>query len=81
MQLTNSTVRLYQKLNDLHKNIMKSVDTRMCVHAYNDYLEYKQLVRRIVANQNSDAFIRYKELYLILSVLTVVKKTVGYFSL
>ena len=62
MQLTNSTVRLYQKLNDLHKNIMKSVDTRMCVHTYNDYLEYKLLVRRIVDNQNSDAVIRYKEL-------------------
>ena len=61
MQL-NSTVRLYQKLIDLHKQIMKSVDTRMCVHTYNNYLEYKQLVRRIVANQNSDAQIRYKEL-------------------
>ena len=61
MQL-NSTVRLYQKLNDLHKQIMKSVDTRMCVHTYNNYLEYKKLVRRIVANQNSDAQIRYKEL-------------------
>ena len=61
MQL-NSTVRLYQKLNDLHKQIMKSVDTRMFVHTYNNYLEYKQLVRRIVANQNSDAQIRYKEL-------------------
>ena len=61
MQL-NSTVRLYQKLNNLHKEIMKSVDSRMCVHTYNNYLEYKQLVRRIVANQNSDAQIRYKEL-------------------
>jgi len=61
MQL-NSTVRLYQKLNNLHKQIMKSVDSRMCVHTYNNYLEYKQLVRRIVANQNSDAQIRYKEL-------------------
>ena len=62
MQLTNSTVRLYQKLNEAHKKIMESVDTRMCVHSYNNYLEYKQLVRRIVANQNSDAVIRYKEL-------------------
>jgi hypothetical protein len=61
MQL-NSTVRLYQKLNNLHKEIMKSVDSRMCVHTYNNYLEYKQLVRRIVANQNQDAVIRYKEL-------------------
>jgi hypothetical protein len=61
MQL-NSTVRLYQKLNNLHKEIMKSVDSRMCVHTYNNYLEYKQLVRRIVANQNSDAQIRYREL-------------------
>ena len=61
MQL-NSTVRLYQKLNNLHKEIMKSVDSRMCVHTYNNYLEYKQLVRRIVANQNSDAQIRYTEL-------------------
>ena len=61
MQL-NSTVRLYQKLNNLHKEIMKSVDSRMCVHTYNNYLEYKQLVRRIVANQSSDAQIRYKEL-------------------
>jgi hypothetical protein len=58
----NSTVRLYQKLNDVHKKIMKSIDTRMCVHTYNDTLEYKQLIRRIVANQNSDAVIRYKEL-------------------
>ena len=41
---------------------MKSIDTRMCVHTYNDTLEYKQLIRRIVANQNSDAVIRYKEL-------------------
>lgn len=61
MQL-NSTVRLYQKLNNLHKEIMKSVDSRMCVHTYNNYLEYKQLVRRIVANQNSDAQIRFREL-------------------
>ena len=61
MQLTNSTVRLYQKLNDVHKKIMKSVDSRMCVHSYNNYLVYKQLVRRIVANQNQDAVIRYKE--------------------
>ena len=58
----NSTVRLYQKLNDVHKKIMKSIDTTMCVHTYNDTLEYKQLIRRIVANQNSDAVIRYKEL-------------------
>ena len=62
MQLTNSTVRLYQKLNDVHKKIMQSVDSRMCVHSYNNYLEYKQLVRRIVANQNSDAVVKYKEL-------------------
>ena len=62
IQLTNSTVRLYQNLNETHKKIMESVDTRMCVHSYNNYLEYKQLVRRIVANQNSDAQIRYKEL-------------------
>ena len=62
MQLTNSTVRLYQKLNEAHKKIMESVDTRMCVKSYNNYLEYKQLVRRIVANQNQDAVIRYKEL-------------------
>ena len=62
MQLTNSTVRLYQKLNDVHKKIMQSVDSRMCVHSYNNYLEYKQLVRRIVANQNSDAIVKYKEL-------------------
>lgn len=62
MQLTNSTVRLYQKLNETHKKIMESVDTRMCVHSYNNYLEYKQLVRRIVANQNQDAVIRFKEL-------------------
>lgn len=58
----NSTIRLYQKLNTIHKKIMKSVDSNMCVHTYNNYLEYKQLVRRIVANQNQDAVIRYKEL-------------------
>ena len=62
MQLSNSTVRLYQKLNEIHKKIMKSVDTRMCVHTYNDSLEYRQLIRSIVANQNSDAVILYKEL-------------------
>ncbi len=62
MQLTNSTLRLYQKLDQLHKKIMKSVDSRMCVHTYGNYLEYKQLVRRIVANQNSDANFRFKEL-------------------
>ncbi len=58
----NSTVRLYQKLNNVHKKIMKSIDSRMCVHTYNNTLEYKQLIRRIVENQNSDAVIRYKEL-------------------
>jgi hypothetical protein len=58
----NSTIRLYQKLNTIHKKIMKSVDSNMCVHTYNNYLEYKQLVRRIVANQNSDAIVKYKEL-------------------
>jgi len=58
----NSTVRLYQKLNSVHKKIMKSIDSRMCVHTYNNTLEYKQLIRRIVENQNSDAVIRYKEL-------------------
>ena len=41
---------------------MKSIDTRICVDTYNDYLEYKQLIRRIVANQNSDAVVRYKKL-------------------
>ena len=58
----NSTVRLHQKLNNVHKKIMKSIDSRMCVHTYNNTLEYKQLIRRIVENQNSDAVIRYKEL-------------------
>ena len=58
----NSTIRLYQKLNNIHKKIMKSLDSRMCVHTYNNTLEYKQLIRRIVENQNSDAVIRYKEL-------------------
>jgi len=58
----NSTVRLYQKLNNVHKKIMKSIDSRMNVQTYNNTLEYKQLIRRIVANQNSDAVIRYKEL-------------------
>ena len=58
----NSTVRLYQKLNNVHKKIMKSIDSRMCVHTYNNTLEYKQLIRRFVENQNSDAVIRYKEL-------------------
>jgi len=62
MQLKNNTVRLYRKLNDIHQNIMKSIDTRICVDTYNDYLEYKQLIRRIVANQNSDAVVRYKKL-------------------
>ena len=61
MQL-NSTVRLYKKLNYVHKKIMRSIDSRMCVHTHHDYLEYKQLIRRIIANQNSDAVIRYKEL-------------------
>ena len=41
---------------------MKSIDSRMNVQTYNNTLEYKQLIRRIVANQNSDAVIRYKEL-------------------
>ena len=58
----NSTVRLYQKLNNVHKKIMKSIDSRMNVQTYNNTLEYKQLIRRIVENQNSDAVIRYKEL-------------------
>ena len=55
MNLSNDITRLYGKLQKCHNKIMASVDKRMCVHTYQDYIEYKQLVRRIVDAQNKDA--------------------------
>lgn len=62
MSLTNEIPRLYGKLQQCHNKIMASINSRMCVHTYQDYLEYKQLVRRIVQAQNKDAEIIYKNL-------------------
>ena len=62
MSLTNEIPRLYGKLQQCHNKIMASINGRMCVHTYQDYLEYKQLVRRIVKAQNKDAKIIYENL-------------------
>ena len=61
MSLTNDIPRLYGKLQKCHNKIMASVDTRMCVHTLKDYVEYKQLVRRIVDAQNKDAQAIYEQ--------------------
>jgi len=62
MNLSNELPRLYGKLQKCHNKIMASVDTRMCIHTYQDYLEYKQLVRRIVNAQNKDAKVIYSSM-------------------
>ena len=61
MNLSNDIPRLYGKLQKCHNKIMASVDTRMCVHTLKDYIEYKQLVRRIVDAQNKDAQAIYEK--------------------
>ena len=61
MNLSNYIPRLYGKLQKCHNKIMASVDTRMCVHTLKDYVEYKQLVRRIVDAQNKDAKAIYEQ--------------------
>lgn len=61
MNLRNDIPRLYGKLQKCHNKIMASVDTRMCVHTLKDYVEYKQLVRRIVDAQNKDAKAIYEQ--------------------
>ena len=60
MSLKNDIPRLYGKLQKCHNKIMASIDNRMCVHTYKDYIEYKQLVRRIVEAQNNDAKVIYE---------------------
>ena len=61
MNLSKDIPRLYGKLQKCHNKIMASVDTRMCVHTLKDYVEYKQLVRRIVDAQNKDAKAIYEQ--------------------
>ena len=61
MNLTNELPRLYGKLQKCHNNIMASIDSRMCVHTLQDYVEYRQLVRRIVDAQNKDAKAIYEQ--------------------
>jgi len=61
MNLSNDIPRLYGKLQKCHNKIMASVDTRMCVHTLKDYVEYKQLIRRIVDAQNKDAKAIYEQ--------------------
>lgn len=61
MNLSNDIPRLYGKLQKCHNKIMASVDTKMCVHTLKDYVEYKQLVRRIVDAQNKDAKAIYEQ--------------------
>ena len=61
MNLSNDIPRLYGKLQKCHNKIMASVDKRMGIHTYQDYIEYKQLVRRIVQAQNKDAKAIYEQ--------------------
>ena len=61
MNLSNDIPRLYGKLQKCHNKIMAAVYTRMCVHTLKDYVEYKQLVRRIVDAQNKDAKAIYEQ--------------------
>ena len=61
MNLSNDIPRLYGKLQKCNNKIMASVDKRMCIHTYQDYIEYKQLVRRIVQAQNKDAKAIYEQ--------------------
>jgi hypothetical protein len=39
---------------------MATIDGRLCVNTIKDYVEYKQLVRRIVDAQNKDAKVIYE---------------------
>lgn len=60
MSLSNDIPRLYGKLQKCHNKIMATIDGRLCVDTIKDYVEYKQLVRRIVDAQNKDAKIIYE---------------------
>ena len=61
MALSNSNVRLYAKLDKVHKKIMGAKDSkgRQCVHTLQDFKEYNQLFRRIVEAENKDAIFLY----------------------
>jgi len=56
----NSTIRLYQKLNTIHKKVYAAKDKgRQCVHTLKAFKEYNQLFRRIVEAENKDARFLY----------------------
>ena len=60
MNLTNELPRLYGKLQKCHNNLMATIDGRLCVDTIQDYVEYRQLVRRIVDAQNKEAKVIYE---------------------
>ena len=60
MNLTNELPRLYGKLQKCHNNIMATIDSRLCTKTIKDYVEYRQLVRRIVDAQNKEAKVIYE---------------------
>jgi len=61
MALSNSNIRLYAKLDKVHKKIMGAKDGkgRQCVDTLQDFKEYNQLFRRIVQAENKDALFLY----------------------
>jgi predicted hydrolase (HD superfamily) len=58
--MNNSKVRLYKKLDKVHKNIMAKIENRQNVKSLKNYVEYKQLFRRIVEVENKDANYMFK---------------------
>ena len=61
MNLSNELPRLYGKLQKCHNNIMATIDGRLSTKTIKDYVEYKQLVRRIVDAQNKEAKTIYEQ--------------------
>lgn len=52
---SNSTLRLYQKLDKAHNKIMTKKNTGQCVKSLKGYIDYKKTYRRIIEKENLDA--------------------------
>ena len=59
MALNNSNIRLYQKLEKNHKEIMNGKNRRQCVNTLDAMKNYIRTYRRIVEAENKDARFLY----------------------
>ncbi len=52
---SNSTLRLYQKLDKAHNKVMDKKNSGQCVKSLKGYTDYKKTYRRIIEKENLDA--------------------------